>query len=304
MQMYVGVGLIVAGLIVAITGFTGVVPNIGGAGIALVLVGALVLGLSFVPRPEAEDVEEMPLVSRLLNIFLSPAEVFQNIRHHPRFLGVILVTTIISGIYTFAFVERITPERITNYTVDKTAELGFVPDDQIETVRAQTLDTTKNIPPRIAAFGTTFAGQTFLAAVIGLLFFVAALAMGGKVNYLQAMSVAAFGIFPVTLIQKSVSLLILYLKDPIEVHPIIGQGSLLPENLGILISAADNPVLYSVLTYLGLLGFYWLWLNATGMKNAGTRVSSAAGWTGAIIVWLIGLTLATVSAVFFGNFLS
>ncbi|MDH3493575.1 MAG: YIP1 family protein [Acidobacteriota bacterium] len=302
--MYTGIALMAVGAMIAVLGFTNVVPNIGGPGVSLVFLGALVLGLSFVKRPDPESVEEMPLFSRLLNIFLSPGEVFENIRYHPSFLGVLLIASIISGIYAYAFFERLTPERITNYTVDKIAESGFVPDEQVATVRAQTLETNKNPVSRVGSAVSGFAGMSFLAAFMGLLFFVTALAMGGKINYLQALSVAAFSLFPVILIQKVMSLLILFLKDPIEIHPIIGQGSLFPDNLGILISSADNPVLYSFLTYVGLLGFYWLWLNATGLQKAGRRVSGAAGWTGAVIVWLLGLAISVVSAVFFGNFLS
>jgi hypothetical protein len=304
MQMYIGIALMVVGILVAILGFTRVIPNVGGTGVMLFLAGGLVLGLSFVARPDPEGVEEMPLWSRLVNIFISPSEVFKNIRHHPTFLGVILISSILTGVYGYVFFERLTPERITNYTVDKIAESGFVPEERVSEVRAQTLETNKNPVSRIGTAVSGFAGQTFVIAFFGLLFFVMALAMGGKINYLQALSVAAFSAFPVTLIQKAMSMLILFLKDPLEVHPIIGQQTLFPDNLGILISAADNPVLYSLLTYLGLLGFYWLWLASTGLKTAGTRVSSAAGWAGAILVWLIGLALSVVSAVFFGNFLS
>ena len=85
MQMYIGIGLIVAGILLAVVGFSGVIPNIGGSGIGLVLAGGLILGLSFVARPDDEGVEEMPLHSRLINIFISPGEVFRNIRQSSYF---------------------------------------------------------------------------------------------------------------------------------------------------------------------------------------------------------------------------
>ncbi len=304
MQLYTGIALIVVGILAAVLGFTNVIPNIGGAGIALALLGGLVIGLSFVPKPDSEDVEEMPLWSRLVNIFVAPGEVFKNIRYHPSFLGVVLVSSVISGIYYFAFVERVTPERITNYTVDRIAESGFVPEEQVATVRAQNLETNKSKVARVASGVWGFVGQAFVAAFIGVIFFLTVLAMGGKINYWQAISVAAFAFFPIVAIQKVMSLIILFLKEPLEIHPIIGQGTLFPDNLGILISSAESPVLYSFVTYLGLLGIYWLWLNATGLKTAGERVSSATGWTAAFIIWGLGLAVSVVSAFFFGNFLS
>ena len=77
----------------------------------------------------------MSLPEKLLKMFYAPTEVFNNLRRHPRFLGVVLIMSVISGIYTLAFFQRLTPERITNHTMEKIVESGWVPAEQIEKVK-------------------------------------------------------------------------------------------------------------------------------------------------------------------------
>lgn len=128
--------------------------------------------------------------------------------------------------------------------------------------------------------------------------------MGGQVNFWQAFSVAAYNVFPIYLLTYLLSLIILIIKDPADIHPIIGQTSLLQDSLGFLVGAGANPVLFSLLSTFSLLGFYRLWLNVTGLKNAGERVSSAIAWTASFTVWILGIVFAVVIALLFGNFFS
>ena len=81
--------------------------------------------------------------------------------------------------------------------------------------------------------------------------------------------------------------LVLYLKDPSEIHPILGQGSLIQDNLSFLVTASQNPVIYSFLASISLLWFYWIFLNAIGLKNAGEKVSGSIAWTAVLVVWAV-----------------
>ena len=300
-----GIAAIVFGVLVAVLGFTKILPNLGSTGIMLILLGGLFIGLSFIGMPDEEEgAAPMSFFDRITKVFYAPAELFQNLRSHPRWIGAVAVIAILNGIYAFAFVSRITPERITNYSIDKLAESGFVPEKSIDEVREQTLEANSNPVARGAAFVSGFVGTSFLVAFLAAIFLVVGLVFGGKINYWQALSVAAYAMVPITVIQRAASLLILYLKSPDEIHPILGQGSLLQDNLNFLVSAADSPVLYTLLTYFSLLGIYWLWLNSTGLKNAATRLSTGAGWTASILVWSMGLVLSVVMALLFGNMMS
>jgi hypothetical protein len=105
-------------------------------------------------------------------------------------------------------------------------------------------------------------------------------------------------------IQKVLSLVILYVKAPEDIHPILGQESLVQDNLGVLFSPADHPVLFVLATSIGVLSFYGLWLKATGLRYGATKVSSGAAWGVAITFWLLGLMLITIITALFPNFIS
>ena len=304
MNRLTGIIVAVLGVLVAVLGFTKILPNLGATGIYLILLGGLLFGLSFIPMPEAIESEPMSLPEKLLKIFYAPTEVFNNLRRHPRFLGVVLVMSVISGIYTLAFFQRLTPERITNHTMEKIVESGWVPAEQIDKVRQDTLETNANPIARVGQTVNSFVGLVFLVAFLGLVFWLITLAFGGQMNYWQAIAATAYAFFPVTLIQKGLSLLILYLKDPTEIHPILGQSTLVQDSLNFLIAPSESPVLYVLLSSFSLLAIYWLWLQATGLKNTGERVSPTAAWSSAIIIWVVGLGLGVVSALIFGNFMS
>lgn len=299
-------GIVVAGLgvLVAVLGFTNILPNLGQTGIVLILLGGLLFGLSFVPVPQSIESEPMAFPMTLVSMFFAPTEVFKNLRRHPRFLGVVLVMSVISGVYAFAFFQTLTPERITNHTIDKLSESGWVPADQIPEMRAQTLEANSNPIARTGQAINGFVGMTFLVAFAGFIFWLITMAFGGQINYWQSIAATAYAFFPVTLIQKGLSLLVLYLKEPAEIHPILGQSTLVQDSLNFLIAPSDSPVLYVVLSSFSLLAVYSVWLIATGLKNAGERVSPTTGWAAAIIMWVVGLALGAVSALFFGSFMT
>lgn len=308
MLRYSAIVVFIIGIIVLILGITKIVPNTTGTGVSLLFLGGLLFGLSFVPKPDSDSpVGEMSAFERLTKIFYAPAEVFQNLRRHPRWLVAILIMTVLSAIYSNAFMYRLTPERITNYAIDKTLEMPMMNEQaraQVESTRKETIEDAKSPISRVTQAVNSFVGQTFLYAFLGLVFWLFALAMGGKINFWQAFSASVYAAFPIAVINRVLSLIILFIKDPTDIHPILGSSSLVQDNLGVLVTPADNPVLYVLLSAFSLLQFYWIWLMATGLKNAGERVSPTTAWTATIVVWLIGVTLSVVMALIFPSFFS
>ena len=144
---------------------------------------------------------------------------------------------------------------------------------------------------------TGMGGGALMTPILVLLF-------GGRLGFWQALAVAAYAALPSAIIGRVLSLVLLYVKDPEDIHPILGQGGLVQDNLGALIKPADHPILFAVASAFGLLTFYHLWLTATGLRNGGERVSSTAAWSIALIFWVITLLLAVATSALFGSFIS
>jgi Yip1 domain len=307
MNRIAGIVSVALGVVVIALSLAKVVPGVAGTGVILILLGGLVIGLSFVRRPDGEGTPRIPTPTTLAAVFYAPTEVFRNLRTHPRWLVAVAVIALMTIIYNNAFTERLTPDRIVNYAIDKTKEMSFLNDEaraNIESGRAAAIEDSKSPARRVAQGVSAFAGLVFLISFLSLIFWLFVLALGGQINFWQAFSASTYAMLPVSLIQKGLSLIILFIKDPDDIHPLIGQGSLVQDSLNFLVKSSENPVLFSLLSAFSLLSFYWVWLNGVGLKNAGERVSGTAAWSSVLGIWGIGIVFSVLMAVFFPSFLS
>jgi len=301
----VAIALFVIGLLVVVGGIANFIPGGAKTGAAVAFSGILLFALSFIPLPQVPESEPpMSPVEKLLGIFYEPSRVFRNLRAHPHWLAAFVVISVMSIAYSVAFTQRLGPERIVNYTVDKIAESGFMPADRVEAAREQQLEEAKNPVQRVGAAVRSVVGLLVLFLVAGALLFLIILAFGGRMNFWQAFAVALYASLPVVVIQKAISLVILYIKSPDDIHPILGQETLVQDNLGVLFAPATHPVLFVLGSSIGLLSFYRLWLTAKGLHYAGTKVSSGAGWGASITLFLLFLVLGMIFASLFSAFMS
>jgi Yip1 domain len=303
-----GIGLFVIGLIVLILGIAKVVPGGLGTGAAFCFWGALLIGFSFIPLPKTKGEVEPPMsgVAKLTGIFFEPTRVFRNLRSHPRWLGAFLTIAIMNGIYATAFVQRVTPTRITDFTMEKMESSPIKPPpDRMAEARDNLLQSMTQPIQRVQTVGKSFAGLFVLMSFVAALCLLGVLAFGGRINFWQVFAAVLYGYVPIAIISKVASMIILYLKAPEDIHPILDQETLLHyDNLGFLFLPADHPVLYVLGSTIGFLSLYGLWLRAKGLQNAGYKVSSSAAWGVAITLWVLALLLGMVFATLFSGFMS
>ncbi len=295
------------GVLIVLAGLLKVLPNtVIAIGAGLCFFGLILTGLSFIPRPQAAGDAAAPLspFDRIAGLFYEPARVFQNLRVHPRWLTALLIIALCNFVYNVAFVRRVTPERIAEHTTEKVVEAGFVPADKASEMKEEQLNAATD-PVRVwgGAINQVVATFVFMAIFAGL-YVLGVLAFGGKINFWQALAVATHAAVPVIVISKLVSLLLLYLKAPEDIHPMRGANGLVQDNLSVLFNPAEHPVLYTMASFIGVLSFYGLWLTKTGLHNTGERVSSSAAWSVAIALWVIILLLSIASAAAFGGFIA
>jgi hypothetical protein len=302
----VAIGLFVVGLIVLIAGIAKILPGGLGTGIFLAFWGILLFALSFIRLPQTTGAEPpMSVLQKLTGIFYEPTRVFKNLRVHPYWLAAFLVVGAVNVVYTTAFVQRLTPERIVDYTMDKLAESPIKPPpEQMEQMKEDNLQQAKQPIQRIQTVAKTFVGIFVLGAFVAALYLLGVMIFGGRINFWQALAIYFYASLPVMVIQKLVSLIILYIKDPEDVHPMLGQESLLQDNLGVLFNPAEHPVLFVAASVIGVLSFYGLWLRAKGLQNGGEKVGSTAAWGATLMVWILYVLFGLIITAIFPSFIS
>jgi hypothetical protein len=303
-----GIGFFVLGLALLVSSITRLIAGAWISAVSFCFLGALILGLSFIRMPVVPKKDDQPLsfLQKLTGIFFEPSRVFQNLRGYPLWIGAFIVMGLLSTIYSYAFIQRITPERIIEHSRRQMENLGsLTPPPEIREARlAQELDAMKSPAQRGARSLLAFPFLFIFIAIGAALGLLGILAFGGRINFWQALAVTMYSLLPVIVIQKVLGLVILYLKEPDDLHPALNRDTTLQDNLSILFSPADHPVLFVLASFIGLTSFYGLWLRAKGLHLGATRASSGAGWGVAIILWLLGVFIATTFAALFPSALS
>jgi hypothetical protein len=303
------IGVFVLGLIFVVGGAVKLLSGGLGTGAALCFLGIVIFALSFIRRPLVADAERpMSWFEKVTGIFYEPSRVFRNLRLYPYWVGAFLTIWVLTTIYSTAFVQRITPERIVDHTVEKISQMGppfAPPPEAIERIKADQLEALKNPAQRVGGIlKSAVSIFVFSGLIPAALILLGVLVFGGRINFWQSLSVVFYSALPVIAIQKILGLVILYLKTPEDLHPILNQETTLQDNLGILLSPAEHPVLFVMASFIGLTSFYWLWLRAKGIHYAGTRVSKGQGWGVAITMWVLLLLFVVIITALFPGFIS
>jgi Yip1 domain len=300
------IGLFVLGLICVVLGITKVLPGGIGTGAAFAFFGILLFVLSFIRLPQP-DPNEPPMsgIQKITSIFFEPTRVFRNLRSHPYWLAALLTIGIVNVVYSNAFYRRLTPERIVEYTMEKLEQSPIKPPPEaMEGAKAEAMQEATQPARRVQTAAKSFVGAFVFTAFIAALCFLGVLAFGGKMNYWQVFAGILYASLPVIVISKLLSLIILFVKAPEDVHPILGQETLVTDNLGILFTPGERPALFVLGASIGVLSFYGLWLRAKALQNAGTKVSSSAAWSVTIILFILALIVGMIFATLFSSFIS
>ena len=303
----VAIGLFVIGLILVGLGIPRIVSGGAWTGAAFCVWGIILFVFSFIPLPQTTGSVEPPMspVEKLTGIFYEPTRVFRNLRAHPYWLAPFLVISVLTAVYFAAFTQRLGPERIVNYTMEKLEQSPIKPPPEaMEQAKQDALEQASQPIQRVQTVAKTFIGVFVINSITAGLCLLGILIFGGRINFWQAFAAILYAAVPVSVIQNLLSLVILFIKDPDDIHPILNQQSLVQDNLGFFFSPADNPVLFVLGSSIGLLIFYGLWLRAKGLANAGYKVSSAAAWGTTLLLWVLTILLGVIFALLFPSFMS
>ncbi|HEX8128138.1 MAG TPA: YIP1 family protein [Pyrinomonadaceae bacterium] len=306
MNRIVAIAVLVVGLLLLIAGVTKILPGAAGGGGAIVFLGCVMLGLSFIPRVAAGADEQPPMseADKITSVFYEPARVFQELRLRPYWGTAFLIIALSVAVYQLAFTQRLGAEAMALAAIDKTIEGGFIPAERAAEIRERAATDARQPFAKVTGAINGVVGTFIFMAILAGLYMLGVLVSGARIKFWQAFSVAVFAALPVVLLQNLISLLLLYLKSPDDIDPMKGQRGLARADLGVLFNPAEHPYLFVLGSSIGLFTLYGIWLTATGLRHSGEKVTSGTAWAISIGLWAFGLLLGLGAAALFPTFIA
>jgi hypothetical protein len=250
------------------------------------------------PPPPAPDLNApvMTTPETLANIFFEPGATFEALRARPRFLAVALILVALTALVTVLLFQKVSYEQVVRDAIEKSPRTAEMPAEQKEQIIAmQTGPVWKAI-----AYSAVPIGALIVLFAGGAIYLLAAMMMGGKLTYKQAVSVWAYSSFPPAVLATMLMLVMLFLKAPEDLDFNRSGAGLLVTNLGMLIGPEGSKVLRAALGWFDLFTFYGMYLAALGLRKVG-KLTSGGAWTIVIVLWLIGMILGVVRTALFGG---
>ncbi len=306
MRRIVGIVIFVIGLLMLLTDILLKVQGIRELSIAAVVAGAAVFGLSFIPplHPGPDAPPPLPPTDSIARAFYEPETLFKNLRYHPRWLAPFLVLALVSGIYMVAYTQRLGSVKMASDIVERRIASGLIPEDKIDSYRMQSAARAVRegtLPKVVAPLIDISLRFIFMLFVAGLLL-LGVLAFGGRMNFWQALSVSVYSALPPVLIERLLSLVLLYVKSPDEMETLRVQKGLARADLGLLFSATEpgqpylytHPYLYAAGSLIGIFSLYRWWLTAMGLRNTGEKLSKGSAWAIVLMLWFLGVIVSLI----------
>ena len=124
--------------------------------------------------------------------------------------------------------QRLTPTRIVDFTMEKMESSPIKPPpDRMAEVKENMLQSMTQPIQRVQTAAKSFVAVFVFMSFVAALCLLGVLAFGGRMNFWQAFAAVLYGYVPVAIISKLASMIILYVKSPEDIHPILDQETLL-----------------------------------------------------------------------------
>jgi Yip1 domain len=223
----------------------------------------------------------MSTAETLGNIFFDPGSTFESLRIKPKFLVAGVLTIIFTTAVVAMFFNKINFAEFMREQIENGPNSAQMSDDQ----KAKAVQLWAGPIGKSVIYVSPVIGSVVVFAAGAGLYLLAVLAMGGSMNYKQALSVWIYSSFPPVVLGSLIGMVVLLIKSADSIDPKHPE-SIAQTNLGILLDPASSPVLYALLSSIDLFQIFGLVLAAIGLRKI-AKLSSGTAWTVVLGLFLI-----------------
>ena len=241
-------------------------------------------------------------LNRLIGIFFSPGESFQEIGRAPSMLLPIITFILLTGgvVYLMTVripIEKLTDQQATDQRIERAVESGSMTREQAD---RQKEATQKFLPIIRTAF-------PFIAIVGGFIMFLiiagvaklASMMVDVENSFKQLFVVTIYAFLVVSIVSSALLIILIFIKSPDDFDPQYALGSNLAAVISLLNLGELPKFLKTLLSYVDVFYIWRVVLLGIGFAAVSKKLktSTALTWVIAVAV-LIALLHASVSALF------
>jgi hypothetical protein len=250
------------------------------------------------PASAAPPAAPQNFFSRLIGVYFSPGETFQEIGRAPRVLVPLLIMMVIGALVGYLMIERIGVQNFFKKQYEQAVMAGQMTQEQAD----QALERVSS--GAIAAvtkysFPIGGAVQGVIAALfVAGLFKLFSMLMGAENDFKPVLSVTLYAMLAVSLISSTLFIILLFLKSPEEIDIQNLVGSNLRALLSLVVGENGLPKFIMALArWVDLFAIWIITLLAIGYAAVSRRLkTSTAAWMLGSIYAVIALIGATITS--------
>ncbi len=251
------------------------------------------------PNPQPEPPAPQSFFSRLIGLYFSPGETFQEIARAPRVLIPMVVLAVIAGAMNFVVVNRYGAENAARKQMEPMMRSMGVPEEKIEEEVQKAIAASKTTWGKIKGPLSGAVGFAVLMFIVAGVFKLFTLMMGATNRFKPVLSVITYAYLAIALIQVILTVIILYLKNPEDIDLFNPVSS----NLGGILTVAGVALpkfIGSLLNFVDVFGIWRIALLGIGCAAVTQKMKSSIAAIPHIILYIIAALLLSVAASMMG----
>jgi hypothetical protein len=228
----------------------------------------------------APEAPRMSFLQRLVGIYFEPARTFEDINRRGTWLALFLVVCALVLASQYVIRSRMDHETM----IRKSMEYSPIKlsEEQIQAA----IDRPQSAFERYSGYVIAPIGLLVAYGVTAAVFLVGFMLLGASITFKKSLAVTIWGMAPPGIVALLLGILFMYIKDPgtLEIDPASNVAS----NLGLLVSAREQPVLASLLSSIDIFSFWSIALLSIGFAaNPDRKLTPGKAATVVIALWAL-----------------
>jgi Yip1 domain len=240
---------------------------------------------------------QVSLIQSLIGIFVEPGSTFESMKLKPKFLIAGILSILMFSVYQVSVIQKVGFKNIVK------AEINGSPftDSMSKEDKEKIIESNSQPVFEYVRYVVSPIVLVIMFLIGGLIYWLAANAMGGSMTFAKGLSVWVYSSLPFWILFWTLNLIVLLIKTVDDIDPVAAsQKGLVTASPAMLIDGKSMPL---VATLLGSIDLFQIWgvvLAAIGLRIMG-GLSNVSAWSIVITLWVIGLIARIIMTLITGN---